>query len=127
MPDVSDAIQDAIGEVFDTLRDGVLLDTTDTLTLLTQSETEDEYDKFFEIEGRWLAVKLEGGKRMRIQIAARSDDLSETFANSTHFRFNNDVYAIADADVTSPDTAGHFMWTFVGEKRPTRGNYVEMW
>jgi hypothetical protein len=112
-------------KINDTLRK-VFYPTTDTLKFLTVSETEDEFDEFFEIETGWLPEYDVLRRSVRLEIADTSDDLTETLRNCTHFRIGDDTYVIREGD-TIPPKGMSVTWLVFGDLKPTRGNYVEMW
>lgn len=121
MADVADDIRDAAGEVFDTLRDGVFFDTTDKVTMLTASATEDEFTDVIVLDGQWFFEK-DRDNNIVLRVAKSFEDLTDSMETATHFKVNDDVYTIADGDIKPPHGTDLF-WEMKGLRYQTQTGY----
>jgi hypothetical protein len=126
MSNAANAIRGGIGKVFDVLRSGVFLDTSDTLTLVKASGTANSYLDIVEVTSKWWIEYDDVRKSPKLLIAEKSDELVEAFDEATHFKVNDAVYAIDKAAKDEP-LAASMMWTVYAERQPKRGQFVDLW
>lgn len=129
MADVANDIRDALGEVFDTLRDDVFFDASDKLFLVKPSTTADAFTDIIEV-GKWFFEYDKFRQTMIVSIAASFEDLTESMDDATHIRIESghdtqvrsDIYRIREAD-TVPPLGTDFLWKLTCERFETQDGY----
>lgn len=122
MATVRDDIQAAIGEVFNTLRDDVFFESTDTLELIKASDTADEFDQVIELTDWFFEKDAQGN--INVRIAKSFEDLTDSVEVATHVRHNNDVYVISRGDI-KPPVGNRVFWEMFCERYPRQAQYSD--
>ena len=126
MAEVHNDIQEAVGEVFDELRNDLFLDFDDELSLLKADTASNAFSEVWQIDDSWFFEYDGFNKVFRLKISDSSDDLTDAMAEATHVKINDDVYAIRRADILPPMGTNVF-WKLLCDRFTDKSNYVEMW
>jgi len=109
------AIQGAIGDVFDALRDDVFFDSSDVLKLVKATAGARTFTDVLTVSSKWLVTFDKSRQVMVLRISDTSSALTTAMATATHVSLNGTIYVIRQGDTTAPIGMSPF-WTVLCDR-----------